>query len=87
MDEVGDIPLNIQVKLLRAIDNCEINRVGGTTRIRLDVRIISATNKNMAGSARIYFIASMLSPLWFVLSESEVNSLFLYVSIFWNPTT
>ena len=48
LDEVGDIPLGIQVKILRAIDNSEIIRVGGTQSRKLDVRIISATNKNMA---------------------------------------
>ena len=47
LDEVGDIPLNIQVKILRAIENQEITRLGGTHSIKLDVRIISATNKNM----------------------------------------
>ncbi|NPU85865.1 MAG: sigma 54-interacting transcriptional regulator [Syntrophaceae bacterium] len=48
LDEVGDIPPVTQVKILRAIDNGEIIRVGGTKSIKLDVRIISATNKNMA---------------------------------------
>lgn len=48
LDEVGDIPLSIQVKILRAIENNEIIRVGGTKSRKLDVRIISATNKNMA---------------------------------------
>ncbi len=47
LDEVGDIPLNVQVKILRAIENQEVMRLGGTRSIKLDVRIISATNKNM----------------------------------------
>ena len=47
LDEVGDIPLDMQVKLLRVLENREIFRVGGTVPIPLDVRIIAATNKNL----------------------------------------
>ncbi len=47
LDEVGDIPPGIQVKILRAIDNGEIVRIGDTRTIRFDVRIIAATNKNL----------------------------------------
>jgi transcriptional regulator with PAS, ATPase and Fis domain len=52
LDEVGDIPKSIQVKILRAIDSSEIIRVGGTKSIRLNVRIISATNKNIADEVK-----------------------------------
>lgn len=47
LDEVADIPLNLQVKLLRVIQGKEILRVGGTKSVALDVRIIAATNKNI----------------------------------------
>ena len=47
IDEVGDIPLNLQVKLLRAIQFNEIQRIGSNTNIKTDVRIIAATNKNL----------------------------------------
>lgn len=47
LDEIGELPLNLQVKLLRAIQDREIYRVGGTTPIKFDVRIISATNRNL----------------------------------------
>ena len=47
LDEVGELPLNLQVKLLRAIQNREIYRIGGTKPIPIDVRIITATNKNI----------------------------------------
>jgi transcriptional regulator with PAS, ATPase and Fis domain len=47
LDEVAEIPLNLQVKLLRAIQEQEIMRVGGTKPIKLEVRIIAATNKNL----------------------------------------
>lgn len=47
LDEVGDMPLNMQVKLLRAIQEKEIERVGGTRPISVDVRIVAATNRNL----------------------------------------
>lgn len=47
LDEVGDLPLNLQVKLLRALQEQEIYRIGGRTPVKLDVRILAATNKNL----------------------------------------
>ena len=47
LDEIGDMPLDLQVKLLRAIQNREIMRIGGTTPIPLDLRIIAATNADL----------------------------------------
>lgn len=47
LDEIGDLPLSLQVKLLRAIQERVIYRVGSTSPIQLDVRIIAATNKNL----------------------------------------
>lgn len=45
LDEVGDIPLSTQKKLLRVLEQKQFERVGGTKTIRIDVRIIAATNK------------------------------------------
>jgi DNA-binding NtrC family response regulator len=47
LDEVGDISLAMQAKLLRVIQEHEIKRVGGTETTKIDVRIIAATNKNL----------------------------------------
>ena len=47
LDEVGDMPLETQAKLLRAIQEKEIERVGGNTPIRVDVRLIAATNHDL----------------------------------------
>jgi DNA-binding NtrC family response regulator len=47
LDEVGDMSLNTQAKVLRAIQEKEIRRVGGTVPIPVDIRIIAATNKNL----------------------------------------
>ena len=47
LDEVGDLGAEAQAKLLRAIESGEIERVGGSKPIRVDVRILSATNKDL----------------------------------------
>ncbi|UCH80020.1 MAG: sigma-54-dependent Fis family transcriptional regulator [Nitrospiraceae bacterium] len=47
LDEIGDLPPSIQVKLLRFLQESEFERVGGTKTLKVDVRIISATNKDL----------------------------------------
>jgi two-component system response regulator HydG len=47
LDEVGEIPLKMQVDLLRVLQEKKFNRVGGTTEISVDFRLISATHKNL----------------------------------------
>ena len=47
MDEIGELPLPLQVKLLRVIQEREFKRVGGTEDIKVDVRIISASNQDL----------------------------------------
>lgn len=47
LDEISELPLNLQVKLLQVIQDREFTRVGGVNRIPVDVRIISATNKDL----------------------------------------
>lgn len=47
LDEIGELPLELQAKLLRALQEKEIERVGGRSVIKVNVRIIAATNKNL----------------------------------------
>ena len=47
LDEIGELPLSSQVKLLRVLENGTFMRVGGSKNIKVDVRIIAATNKNL----------------------------------------
>lgn len=47
LDEIGDMPLKTQVKLLRVLENGEFMRVGGNKNIKVDVRVIAATNKDL----------------------------------------
>jgi len=47
LDEIGDLPLHMQVKLLRVLEEKELMRVGGSTTIKVNPRIIAATNKNL----------------------------------------
>ena len=47
LDEIGDMPLATQAKLLRALQEKEFERVGGTTPVRVDIRFIAATNKDL----------------------------------------
>ena len=47
LDEIGDMSPSLQAKILRVLESGEIERVGGAETIRVDVRIISATNQNL----------------------------------------
>ncbi|TMQ10551.1 MAG: sigma-54-dependent Fis family transcriptional regulator [Deltaproteobacteria bacterium] len=47
LDEIGDLPMEVQIKLLRTLQEREFERVGGAETIKVDVRLISATNRNL----------------------------------------
>ena len=50
LDEIGDMSLDTQAKLLRVLEENEMERVGGTETLRLDARVVTATNKNLAAA-------------------------------------
>jgi len=52
LDEVGELPLDMQAKLLRVIEQGEFERVGGSHPIKVDVRVIAATNRNLEDAVR-----------------------------------
>jgi DNA-binding NtrC family response regulator len=56
LDEIGDLPLTLQAKILRALEEKQFERIGGTSVITVDVRVVAATNRNLkaAVAARQY---------------------------------
>jgi two-component system, NtrC family, response regulator AtoC len=70
LDEIGDLPLDMQPKLLRVIQERDFFRVGGLKKISLDVRIICATNKNLA---RMVQEGAFREDLYFRLSTGRIS--------------
>ncbi|MBW2058655.1 MAG: sigma 54-interacting transcriptional regulator [Deltaproteobacteria bacterium] len=71
LDEIGDMPLRMQAKLLRVIQEYEIERIGGTKPVKLDFRVIAATNRDIEkmiknGSFRI--------DLYYRINVFEINA-------------
>jgi PAS domain S-box-containing protein len=65
LDEIGELPLAAQVRLLRVLQNREIERVGGVKTISLDIRIIAATNQNLEEMVKSH---NFREDLWFRLN-------------------
>jgi DNA-binding NtrC family response regulator len=83
-DEIGDTPLALQAKLLRAVQEQELERVGGTEVIRVDVRIVAATNQDLrqaidAGTFRrdLYYRLNMIPVYLPPLRERPADILVL----------
>ena len=65
LDEIGDLPIDLQVKLLRVLQDGEFERVGGSTTIKTNVRIIAATNKDLEKEIKA---GRFRSDLWYRLN-------------------
>ncbi|MDM5338465.1 sigma 54-interacting transcriptional regulator [Fictibacillus enclensis] len=70
LDEIGDLPLALQVKLLRVLQEKQVQRVGGTKTKQLDIRIISATNQNLKELVRV---GKFREDLFYRLQVVELN--------------
>lgn len=88
LDEIGDMPLNLQVKLLRTLQENEIEKIGGTHSIPIDVRVISATRQNIKemmkqGTFRedLYYRLNVINFEMIPLRE-HVDDIHLYATYF-----
>lgn len=70
LDEVGELPLDLQPKLLRALEKREIKPVGGNRRVSLDVRIISATNRDLSHEIQV---GAFREDLYFRLAVIHIH--------------
>ncbi|MBF0627295.1 MAG: sigma 54-interacting transcriptional regulator [Magnetococcales bacterium] len=70
LDEIGDISLSMQTRLLRILQEKELERVGDSRTIRVDVRVVAATNKNLAEQIRL---GRFREDLYFRLNVVEIN--------------
>jgi two-component system NtrC family response regulator len=70
LDEIGDMPLSLQAKLLRFLQEREIERIGGREVIPVDVRIVCATNKNIE---QMVADGSFREDLYYRISEIVIN--------------
>jgi transcriptional regulator with GAF, ATPase, and Fis domain len=70
LDEIGEMPLEAQVRMLRVLQHREIERVGGTDRIPVDIRIIAATNQNLETMVRA---GRFREDLWFRLNVFPIG--------------
>ncbi len=88
LDEIAEVPINLQAKLLRAIQEREISRIGGNDIIKLDVRIIVATHKDLGVEVKegrfredLYYRLLGL-PIWLPPLRNRENDILLIAKFF-----
>ncbi|GAB4280222.1 MAG: hypothetical protein Kow0029_24630 [Candidatus Rifleibacteriota bacterium] len=69
LDEIGDMPLHLQAKLLRVLQDKEFQKIGGEKRIRVDVRVMAATNHNLLNAVEA---GKFRKDLYYRLSVVEI---------------
>ena len=70
LDEIGELPVAVQVKLLRVLENREIKRIGSPDPVRIDIRVIAATNRDLAQMVRE---ATFRDDLYYRLNVGAVH--------------
>ncbi len=70
LDEIGDLPVDLQAKLLRALQEREVKPVGSTERVHINVRVMSATNRDLEGAIRA---GAFRQDLYFRLNVVQVK--------------
>ena len=88
LDEIGDMPLSLQAKLLRVIQERELERIGGTKTVKVDIRLIASTNRNLAEAVKaqtfredLYFRINVL-PIYLPPLRERVDDIPLLVQHF-----
>src|SRR5213594_4598788 len=70
LDEIGELPVAVQVKLLRVLENREIKRIGSPDPVHIDIRVIAATNRDLADMVRE---ATFRDDLFYLLNVGAIH--------------